>query len=176
MPGPLLLILPRPDLSFQETPPLHPRPLQPVPAPLGCLVQQPLGLNFSLPTSIPPTRSASRCAGAPALLTLLPGLTFTALHVFPPRLPATCTVGTAVTSPTSISSAMTATSSPPAAKTQASCSGGSCSPGKPRGTQNGRGAQTRISLGHCDFCFVCNVLTNLRKTMPFTGHLSLADR
>ena len=112
----------------------------------------------------------------PALLTLLPGLTFTALHVFPPRLPATCTVGTAVTSPTSISSAMTATSSPPAAKTQASCSGGSCSPGKPRGTQNGRGAQTRVSLGHCDFCFVCNVLTNLRKTMPFTGHLSLADR
>lgn len=75
-------------------------------------------------------------------------------------LQATSTVDTAATSPTWTSSVKTATLSPRVGKTQASCSGESFSPhGNPR-------TQTRVPLGHCDFCFVYRLLTNLRKTVP----------
>lgn len=76
------------------------------------------------------------------------------------RLQATSTVDTAATSPTWTSSVKTATLSLRVGKTQASCSGGSFSPrGIPR-------RQTHVPLGHCDFCFVYRLLTNLRKTVP----------
>lgn len=60
-----------------------------------------------------------------------------------PRPPATCTAGTAVTSPTLTSSVMTATSSPRAAKTPASCSGVSFSAGGDPGPARGTDSVTR---------------------------------